>query len=184
MAVLYASHAKKPSAAIASQICEDFMTVLNTGGVPAQSEAEYVENGERLPGGTADSQAKELAHGIKQRAVAKAYAPKPIKQWMRRRDRCAAQFQGAKAFKRVQDFQRNCGVDLKDCPPLAMEGKWLCDGYGNRPARIAEQNSHHPEDESWKPTVRDFSLFVASKMLVPTMANYTPVGPRIEFLSR
>jgi hypothetical protein len=93
------------------------MTVLNTGGVPAQSEAEYVENGERLPGGTADSQAKELAHGIKQRAVAKAYASQPIKQWMRRRDRCAAQFQGAKAFKRVQDFQRNCGVDLKDPPP-------------------------------------------------------------------
>ena len=52
-----------------------------------------------------------------------------------------------------------------------MEGKWLCDGYGNRPARIAERNSHHPEDESWKPTVRDFSLFVASKMLVPTMAT-------------
>jgi len=171
VAVLYASHAKKPSAAIASQICEDFMTVLNTGAVQAQSEAEYVENGERLPGGTAESQAKELAYGIKQRVVAKAYASKPIKQWMRRRDRCAAQFQGAKAFKRVQDFKRNCGVDLKDCSPPAMEGKWLCDGYGNRPARIAEQNSHHPEDESWKPTVRDFSLFVASKMLVPTKAT-------------
>ena len=101
VAVLYASHAKKTSAATASQICEDFMTVLNTGGVPAQSEAEYVENGERLPGGTAYSQAKELAHGIKQRAVAKVYASKPIKQWMRRRGRCAAQFQGAKAFKQI-----------------------------------------------------------------------------------
>jgi hypothetical protein len=52
-----------------------------------------------------------------------------------------------------------------------MEGKWLYDGFGNRPARVAEENSFHPEDETWAPGLRDFAMFVASKMLKPTDAE-------------
>ena len=64
-----------------------------------------------------------------------------------------------------------CGVSLVDMSPPAMEGKWMCDGAGNRPARVAEKNSFTPFDESWKPGVRDFMLFVASKMIKPENAN-------------
>jgi len=173
VAVLYAHHKAKPSAAIAAQICADFMHVLNKGAVPTTSDAEFVENGERLPGGSEVAREKTLPFDLKDRGDRTPYARSPIKQWWRRRDRCAAQFQGARAFKNVQDFERTTGVSLLDCSPPAMEGKWLCDGYGNRPARVAEDNSFRPQDESWAPGVRDFCLFVASKMLKPGNAgNY------------
>ena len=169
----YAHHKAKPSAAIAAQICADFMHVLNKGAVPTTSDAEFVENGERLPGGSEVAREKTLPFDLKDRGDRTPYARSPIKQWWRRRDRCAAQFQGARAFKNVQDFERATGVSLLDCSPPAMEGKWLCDGYGNRPARVAEDNSFRPQDESWAPGVRDFCLFVASKMLKPGNAgNY------------
>ena len=147
------------------------MEVLNKGTVPGTSEAEYIENGERLPGGTADSRGRPTLNGVTQRQHAKPCAAKTIEQWWRRRDRCAAQFQGAKAFKGVQDFERKTGVTMRDCSPPAQEGKWLCDGYGNRPARVAEQNAIRPEDETWKPGVRDFCYFTSSKMLRPSNAD-------------
>ena len=52
-----------------------------------------------------------------------------------------------------------------------MEGKWLCDGLGYRPAATAEANAMRPEDGSWKPGIRDFCFFVADKMRVPTKAS-------------
>ena len=74
-------------------------------------------------------------------------------------------------LKGVQDFERKCGVNLKDTSPPAMEGKWLHDGLGNRVARVAEENSFYPSDKTWKPDLRDFMLFVASKMLKPCNAS-------------
>ena len=171
VSVLYSHHKKKPSAALASQMCIDFLKVLNTGFVPSDSEAEYVEGGTRLPGGTPAARAKPLSFGITNRVTPMPSATKPIKQWWRRRDRCAAQFQGARSFKGVQDFERKCGVNLKDTSPPAMEGKWLHDGLGNRVARVAEENSFYPSDKTWKPDLRDFMLFVASKMLKPCNAS-------------
>ena len=171
MAVLYAHHEKKPSAAVAGQICRDFMHVLNKGSVPLHSEAEYVENGKRLPGGTVEARAKDLTPAITQLDTPEPYAKVALEQWWRRRDRCAAQFQGAKAFKQVQDFERATGIKLVDCSPPAMEGKWIHDGLGNRVAATAEAHAKKPDDASWKPTLRDFFLFIASKMLKPTMAD-------------
>ena len=101
VAILCAHHKKKPSAAIATQMCADFLRVLNDGSVPVDCDAEYIEGGERLPGGTAKSRDRPLDYGLRERSDPEPYAEKRIEQWWRRRDRCAAQFQGARAFKGV-----------------------------------------------------------------------------------
>jgi hypothetical protein len=74
-------------------------------------------------------------------------------------------------IKGVQDFERNCGVELHDYSPPAMEGKWIFDGLGNRIAVEAEKNSFWPVDDSWLPGIRDFAIFVVSKMKKPSNAD-------------
>jgi hypothetical protein len=79
VSVLYAHHKKKPSAAIATQMCADFMRVLNTGAVPDDCEAEYIEGGERLQGGTATSREKPLAGTV---ALCKSARRRAIVPWL------------------------------------------------------------------------------------------------------
>jgi hypothetical protein len=78
---------------------------------------------------------------------------------------------GRKRLKAYRTSNAKRGSPSLAAPPPAMEGKWIHDGLGNRIAWVAEENAIRPEDGSWKPGVRDFAMFIASKMLKPQSAD-------------
>jgi hypothetical protein len=143
--VIFGYSKAKPSAAYDHIMMEDVVAILLHGHLSEASTGEAFLDGKRFPGGLC------VEGDLLPLGLSEVEEPLPLFATMvalrRRRDGCAAQYQGKSAFLGWQSFTARNGVDATDCRNPSKHGKCLADGAtmvqkGNI-QRSAEDNYGH-----------------------------------------
>ena len=166
-AVFYGYAKLRSCAMFQMNVMVDAMSILNLGKVGNDSLCEAFEGRTRLPGGRADMLRLPLKHGLVDRVVATPCAKEPIAHVVRRRDNCGDQYNGAPAFKGVEQFRERTGVDMTDEGSVPGEGKHVCDGYGSGPQNELRKHAVAQDSfsgETYADGTRNMVMFVASKL--------------------
>jgi hypothetical protein len=167
-AVFYGYSKDRSSAMFQMNVMVDAMSILNKGLVGLNSNCECFEGCERLGGGSRGVAVRlPLKHGLTDRATPSPYATDPIQHVMRRRDNCGDQFNGAPAYKGVEEFKERTGADLTDVGSVAGEGKHVAGGYGAGPQDVLVKHAVSDESfsgDTFQDGTRNMVMFVASKL--------------------
>ena len=140
----------------------DLVHVMRTGTLPDGSDCEWFWRGKRLKG---SSTTRPLPDTLVESTTTESLHPELVRL-VDKRDRCAAQFQGANAFYSNQEFECRTTVKVVDLSQTSCHGKSAADGFSNCPT--AHLRNAAKENEPVGPGTRGLVLFLASKMARPS----------------
>ena len=126
---IFAFSKRKGDCTYDQTVQKDLVHVLKTGRVPEGSVAEWLWRGKRLLGSCTT---RPLPRVLKEATTCVPLHP-TLKRLVDKRDRCAAQFQGANAFYSNQEFEGRTNTKVIDLSQTSCHGKDPADGISNVP---------------------------------------------------
>jgi hypothetical protein len=125
--VVYAFSKAKPSAAYNQQVTTNIISIVKEGKLPDDSKCEAFLDQKRIPGGDRTG-FPNLPPGKLTEYVSLEPLFEHVRRWRRRRDGCAAQYQGKSAFRGWQTMGARHNIECEDCRNVAKHGKCNADG--------------------------------------------------------
>lgn len=128
--VIYCFSKYKSSAASNHQATTNIISIVKDGKMPEGTKCEAFLDQKRIPGGdTTGHPALPQGKLSEWDDMEPLYAD--VKRWRRRRDGCAAQYQGKGAFRGWQTMTARHGIICEDLRKVTMHGKDIADGDGS-----------------------------------------------------
>jgi hypothetical protein len=166
--VFFAMSKQKGSAAYDHTVIQDIVSIMKRGSLHEMSKGEAFLDRKRLPGGLREEN-DELPEELEDWAGPPAALFPNAKAIHRRRDGCAAQYQGKSAFRAAQTFKARNQIDFYDMRCVEAHGKCTCDGL----THALKGNVLRAADDDYGPGTKGLVRHLAMKHPSPRTSKHT-----------